>query len=57
MSEWEFIAYELWEQAQCINCGRMRVNSCINGKHRCEKCDYSPELGRVVTDEELEPGI
>jgi hypothetical protein len=27
----------------CENCGRMRVCSCPNGKHRCEKCNWCPE--------------
>lgn len=28
----------------CQNCGRFRVCVCPNGKHRCEKCNWSPEL-------------
>lgn len=38
----------------CESCGRIRMTLCVNGKQRCEKCDYSPELGRKVTDEELD---
>lgn len=28
----------------CENCGRERVCSCPNGKRRCEKCNWCPEL-------------
>lgn len=28
----------------CSHCGRMRLCRCPNGKHRCEKCNWSPEL-------------
>jgi hypothetical protein len=28
----------------CPNCGRMRLCVCPNGKHRCEKCNWCPEL-------------
>ena len=28
----------------CPNCGRNRLCICANGKHRCEKCNWSPEL-------------
>jgi hypothetical protein len=28
----------------CENCGRHRVCICPNGKRRCEKCNWSPEL-------------
>ena len=28
----------------CPHCGRMRLCICANGKHRCEKCNWSPEL-------------
>ena len=54
MGQWDYRDYELWEQYQCPNCGRMRLNSCVNGKFRCEKCDFSPEIGRQLTDEEIE---
>jgi hypothetical protein len=27
----------------CINCGRVSVCVCPNGKHRCEKCNWVPE--------------
>lgn len=41
-------------QSQCTNCGRNRVSLCLNGKHRCEKCDFSPEEQRVITDQDME---
>lgn len=28
----------------CERCGRHRVCICTNGKHKCEKCGWSPEL-------------
>jgi len=28
----------------CTHCGRHRLCLCPNGKHRCEKCNWSPEL-------------
>lgn len=28
----------------CPHCGRMRLCLCSNGKHRCEKCNWCPEL-------------
>jgi len=28
----------------CPHCGRFRLCICQNGKHRCEKCNWSPEL-------------
>jgi ribosomal protein L37AE/L43A len=41
-------------QSQCTHCSRNRVSLCLNGKHRCEKCNYSPEEKRIITDEEIE---
>lgn len=32
----------------CPNCGRMRLCQCPNGSHRCEKCNWSPELNGYV---------
>lgn len=32
----------------CPNCGRHRLCICPNGMHRCEKCNWSPELGRYA---------
>jgi ribosomal protein L37AE/L43A len=29
---------------QCPRCGRHRLCACPNGMHRCEKCNFSPEL-------------
>lgn len=34
--------------AGCPNCGRMRLMLCTNGKHRCEKCNWCPELGEYA---------
>lgn len=28
----------------CPKCGRRRLCRCDNGCHRCEKCNWSPEL-------------
>lgn len=28
----------------CPHCGRHRLCLCPNGKHRCEKCNWCPEL-------------
>lgn len=28
----------------CPNCGRARLCACDNGMHRCEKCNWCPEL-------------
>ena len=28
----------------CPHCGRSRLCLCPNGKHRCEKCNWCPEL-------------
>lgn len=28
----------------CPNCKRSRLCKCPNGKRRCEKCNWSPEL-------------
>lgn len=32
----------------CINCKRIRVQVCNNGKTLCEKCEWCPELDRYV---------
>ena len=32
----------------CPKCGRLRLCVCPNGKHRCEKCNWSPELNDFV---------
>jgi len=36
---WAFGEYT----GSCLNCGRERLCSCPNGKHRCEKCNWVPE--------------
>jgi hypothetical protein len=33
----------------CPECGRHRLCICPNGKHRCEKCDWSPEEQKFIT--------
>lgn len=33
---------------KCENCSRQRVCICLNGKHRCEKCNWSPEESRYI---------
>jgi ribosomal protein L37AE/L43A len=37
----------------CPNCGRARLCECDNGKHRCEKCNWSPELNDYVVVDPL----
>lgn len=37
----------------CPNCGRVRLIRHENGKSYCEKCQWSPEEGRYVDDEEI----
>lgn len=32
----------------CPNCGRNRLMLCANKMHRCEKCNWSPELGNYA---------
>ena len=55
MSEWNFnYDDETDVNTECPNCKRIRISICINRKHRCEKCDYSPEENRVITDEEID---
>lgn len=41
--EWSLGEYDNGETG-CSNCGRHRLCICTNGMHRCEKCNYSPEL-------------
>ena len=41
--------YEAWTlgdyvEDDCPNCGRHRLCECPNKMHRCEKCNWSPEL-------------
>jgi tRNA(Ile2) C34 agmatinyltransferase TiaS len=50
---WEFHPTDT-TQSQCPKCGRHRISLCMNGKHLCEKCDYSPEEDRVIGDDELD---
>ena len=52
-TEWDFNLDDNTNTA-CMACGRIRISLCMNGKHRCEKCDYSPEEGRVITDDEID---
>lgn len=39
--EWRLGEYDKHE---CPKCGRSRLCLCPNGKRRCEKCNWSPEL-------------
>jgi hypothetical protein len=32
----------------CPNCGRYRLCECDNGKSRCEKCNWCPELNQYA---------
>ena len=36
----------------CENCHRPHVYKCVNGKHRCDKCDWCPENHAVTKDSE-----
>lgn len=47
--EWSLGDYDNGDTG-CQNCGRSRVCLCPNGKHRCEKCSWSPELGDYAPD-------
>jgi hypothetical protein len=41
---WDLGDYDNGEHG-CPRCGRSRLCQCPNGKHRCEKCNWCPELG------------
>lgn len=41
--QWALGEYDNGETG-CPNCGRDRLCLCPNGKHRCEKCNWCPEL-------------
>lgn len=41
--EWQLGDYDNGDTG-CPNCGRFRLCICPNGKHRCEKCNWSPEI-------------
>lgn len=43
-AEWALGDYDNGDDG-CPNCGRSRLCVCPNGKHRCEKCNWCPELG------------
>ena len=43
IEQWSLGDYDNTEKG-CEKCGRHRVCICQNGKHRCEKCDWSPEI-------------
>jgi ribosomal protein L37AE/L43A len=34
-----------YDGTTCLNCGRLRMLKCNNGKRRCEKCNWDPETG------------
>lgn len=42
-AEWALGEYDNGD-AGCPHCGRHRLCMCPNGKHRCEKCNWCPEL-------------
>lgn len=46
-AEWALGDYDNGEHG-CPHCGRARLCLCPNGKHRCEKCNWSPELNDYV---------
>lgn len=43
IAEWALGDYDNGEHG-CPNCGRHRLCKCDNGMHRCEKCNWVPEL-------------
>lgn len=47
IQEWSLGDYDNGENG-CPKCGRHRLCICQNGKHRCEKCNWSPELNDYV---------
>lgn len=49
--EWALGEYENGDIG-CPRCGRMRLCKCPNGKHRCEKCNWSPELNGFAPSSE-----
>lgn len=51
MDEWALGDYENGDTG-CPHCGRMRLCKCPNGKHRCEKCNWSPELNGFAPSSE-----
>ena len=42
-AEWALGDYDNGEDG-CPHCKRMRLCKCDNGMHRCEKCNWCPEL-------------
>jgi ribosomal protein L37AE/L43A len=42
-SEWSIGDYDNGDSG-CPNCGRHRLCKCGNDMHRCEKCNWCPEL-------------
>lgn len=49
LNPWRFDLQDDGE-SNCSHCGRNRIALCVNGKHRCEKCDFSPEENRVISN-------
>jgi hypothetical protein len=43
--EWELGDYL---PEECPNCKRQRLCKCDNGKSRCEKCNWCPELNQYA---------
>lgn len=44
-AEFQGWAFGDYIEQDCPSCGRNRLCACPNGKHRCEKCNWCPELG------------
>ena len=42
-AEWALGDYDNGDDG-CPHCKRMRLCKCENGMHRCEKCNWCPEL-------------
>ncbi len=32
-----------YDGTECPNCSRQRMLLCVNGKRRCEKCNWDPD--------------
>lgn len=45
---WELLDYDNGESG-CPMCGRYRLCICKNGNHRCEKCNWCPEICGYAT--------
>jgi len=43
---WSFIG----DYTECKKCNRMRLCKCKNEMHRCEKCNWCPELKKYINE-------